>query len=175
MAATEEEEDELLQPLLRLRRRLDGLQEEPHLGREAAAPGPGGPDARAKKPPGGGPRLNAHSAFWIAAAAAVTYHVQFFRAVQAAWLAGDGWLRLGAALLAVSLAVAFFCIVYLEWYRGVEDYDAAYPALIPVTTAAFLAAALCFNVALWPAWALWTPAVLFTQFMGVVMLVALLG
>ncbi|XP_032631664.1 transmembrane protein 128 isoform X2 [Chelonoidis abingdonii] len=82
---------------------------------------------------------------------------------------------LGSCLLAASLAIAFYCIIYLEWYCGIEDYDAQYPVLIPVTTATFIAAAVCFNIALWPVWSFLTPLLLFTQFMGVVMLVSLLG
>ncbi|KAA0709813.1 Transmembrane protein 128 [Triplophysa tibetana] len=31
------------------------------------------------------------------------------------------------------------------------------------------------NVALWPVWSFFTPVILFTQFMGVVMLISLLG
>lgn len=36
---------------------------------------------------------------------------------------------------------------------------------------------VCFslNVALWPVWSFFTPVILFTQFMGVVMLISLLG
>lgn len=36
---------------------------------------------------------------------------------------------------------------------------------------------LCFslNIALWPVWSFLTPVILFTQFMGVVMLISLLG
>lgn len=52
------------------------------------------------------------------------------------------WFLFGGALLLVSLSIAFYCILYLEWYRGIEDYDARYPALIPVTTAAFIAAGI---------------------------------
>lgn len=32
-----------------------------------------------------------------------------------------------------------------------------------------------FNIALWPVWAFFTPLLLFTQFMGLVMFISLLG
>jgi len=32
-----------------------------------------------------------------------------------------------------------------------------------------------FNIALWPVWSFFTPLILFTQFMGVVMFISLLG
>lgn len=32
-----------------------------------------------------------------------------------------------------------------------------------------------FNIALWPVWSFFTPLILFTQFMGVIMLISLLG
>ncbi|NXD69167.1 TM128 protein, partial [Eolophus roseicapillus] len=77
-------------------------------------------------------RLNIHSAFWILASIAVTYYFDFFK-----W-----WLASGSCLLAACLSVAFYCILYLEWYCGIEDYDTQYPALIPITTATFIAAAI---------------------------------
>lgn len=52
------------------------------------------------------------------------------------------WLACGTCLLAACLSVAFYCILYLEWYCGIQDYDEQYPALIPVTTATFIAAAI---------------------------------
>ncbi|XP_077159815.1 transmembrane protein 128 [Paroedura picta] len=171
------QDGDLLEPLLRLRRQLGRMP----LGTQQPAQGSEGETATAveltsaekkEKPP---PRLNVHSAFWIVASVAVTYYVEFFRAVKEIIQTESGWFMLGIWLLLGSLAVAFYCIIYLEWYRGIEDYDTAYPALIPITTASFLAAAICFNVALWPVWSFLTPLVLFTQFMGVVMLISLLG
>ncbi|XP_007529276.1 transmembrane protein 128 isoform X2 [Erinaceus europaeus] len=120
------------------------------------------------------PRLNIHSGFWILASIAVTYYVDFFKTVQEN-LYKSSWLFCGGALLLVSLLIAFYCVVYLEWYCGIGDYDAKYPALIPVTTATFIVAGVCFNVALWHVWSFFTPLLLFTQFMGVVMLISLLG
>lgn len=32
-----------------------------------------------------------------------------------------------------------------------------------------------FNIALWPVWSFFTPLILFTQFMGVIMFISLLG
>uniref|UniRef100_A0A8C3KXE9 Transmembrane protein 128 n=1 Tax=Chrysolophus pictus TaxID=9089 RepID=A0A8C3KXE9_CHRPC len=125
-----------------------------------------------KKP---SPRLNVHSAFWILASIAVTYYFDFFKSIKETIQADSWWFASGSCLLAACLSVAFYCIIYLEWYRGIEDYDVQYPVLIPITTVTFIAAAVCFNVALWPVWSFITPVVLFIQFMGVVMLVSLLG
>uniref|UniRef100_A0A8B9BAN3 Transmembrane protein 128 n=1 Tax=Anser brachyrhynchus TaxID=132585 RepID=A0A8B9BAN3_9AVES len=125
-----------------------------------------------KKP---SPRLNIHSAFWILASIAVTYYFDFLKSVKEAIQADSWWFVTGSCLLAACLSVAFYCIIYLEWYRGIEDYDVRYPILIPISTTTFIAAAICFNVALWPVWSFMTPLLLFIQFMGVVMLVSLLG
>uniref|UniRef100_A0A287DFY1 Transmembrane protein 128 n=1 Tax=Ictidomys tridecemlineatus TaxID=43179 RepID=A0A287DFY1_ICTTR len=69
----------------------------------------------------------------------------------------------------------------------IEEYDVKYPSLIPVTTVSFIAAGICFscslrlfdfvvfNIALWNVWSFFTPFLLFTQFMGVVMFISLLG
>ncbi|KAK1798667.1 hypothetical protein P4O66_006952 [Electrophorus voltai] len=87
------------------------------------------------------------------------------------------WFTVGLVLLAVCVSLAAFCIVYLEWFRGIKQYDQEYPAIPPITTAAFIAASCrqVFNIALWPVWSFLTPVILFTQFMGVVMVISLLG
>ncbi|XP_074129047.1 transmembrane protein 128 [Sminthopsis crassicaudata] len=120
------------------------------------------------------PRLNIHSAFWILASVVVTYYVEFFKTVKE-HIQTSGWLLVGISLLILSLSIAFYCILYLEWYCGIRDYDIKYPVLIPLTTATFILAGICFNIALWPVWTLFTPLILFTQFMGAIMLVSLLG
>ncbi|XP_055564427.1 transmembrane protein 128 [Falco cherrug] len=120
-------------------------------------------------------RLYIHSAFWILASIAVTYYFDFFKTITETFQANSWWLASGGCLLAACLSVAFYCILYLEWYCGIEDYDAQYPALINITIATFIAAAVCFNIALWPVWSFMTPLLLFIQFMGFVMLVSLLG
>nr|XP_006216436.1 transmembrane protein 128 [Vicugna pacos]XP_015105141.1 transmembrane protein 128 [Vicugna pacos]XP_031541943.1 transmembrane protein 128 [Vicugna pacos] len=120
------------------------------------------------------PRVNIHSGFWIVASIAVTYYADFLKTVKDNFHASS-WFPCGGALLLVSLSIAFYCIFYLEWYCGIEDYDVRYPALIPITTATFIVAGICFNAALWHVWSFFTPLLLFTQFMGVVMLISLLG
>lgn len=120
------------------------------------------------------PRLNIHSGFWILASIIVTYYVDFFKTFKENFHT-NSWFLFGGALLFVSLSIAFYCIVYLEWYRGIEEYDVKYPTLVPITTATFIAAGVCFNLALWNVWSFFTPLLLFTQFMGVVMFISLLG
>lgn len=50
------------------------------------------------------------------------------------------WFNVGLVLLGVCLSLATFCIVYLEWFKGIKHYDQEYPAIPPITTAAFIAA-----------------------------------
>ncbi|NXT41540.1 TM128 protein, partial [Pelecanoides urinatrix] len=87
-------------------------------------------------------RLNIHSAFWILASIAVTYYFDFFQTVKETMEAHSWWFASGSCLLAACLSVAFYCILYLEWYCGIEDYDAQYPALISITITTFIAAAI---------------------------------
>ncbi|KAM5158723.1 transmembrane protein 128 isoform 2-T2 [Callospermophilus lateralis] len=88
------------------------------------------------------PRLNIHSGFWILASIVVTYYVDFFKTLKENFHTSS-WFLSGGTLLLVSLSIAFYCIVYLEWYRGIEEYDVKYPSLIPVTTVSFIAAGIC--------------------------------
>ncbi|XP_062874832.1 transmembrane protein 128 [Trichomycterus rosablanca] len=121
------------------------------------------------------PRFNRHSIFWILTSVGLTYYVDFFSVILENEDVKNWWFHVGLVLLGVCIALAGFCIVYLEWYRGIKHYDQEYPAVPPVTTAAFIAASFSFNIALWPVWSFFTPVILFTQFMGVVMLISLLG
>lgn len=50
------------------------------------------------------------------------------------------WFAVGLVLLGVCLSLAAFCIVYLEWFKGIKNYEQEYPAVPAVTTAAFIAA-----------------------------------
>lgn len=119
--------------------------------------------------------INRHSVFWIMASMAVTYYVDFLNVLMHDEHIKSWWFNVGLILLVICISLAAFCIVYLEWYKGIAHYDQEYPAIPAITTAAFLAASFSFNIALWPVWSLFTPLILFTQFMGVVMLISLLG
>uniref|UniRef100_A0A8C5LUP8 Transmembrane protein 128 n=1 Tax=Leptobrachium leishanense TaxID=445787 RepID=A0A8C5LUP8_9ANUR len=121
------------------------------------------------------PRLNVHSVFWILAACSLTYYVDFLHVVQDVLQEGCWWFYTGSLMLAASLSVALYCMVYLEWHCGISDYDTQYPALAPIAITTFIATAVCYNVSLWSTWSFFTPVLLFTQFMGVVMLISLLG
>ncbi|XP_029908548.1 transmembrane protein 128 [Myripristis murdjan] len=121
------------------------------------------------------PRINRHSVFWIVASVAVTYYVDFLRVIMEDDDIKRWWFNVGLVLLGISLSLAMFCIVYLEWFKGIQHYDQEYPAIPPITTAAFIAASCSFNIALWPVWSFFTPLILFTQFMGVVMFISVLG
>ncbi|XP_019736594.1 transmembrane protein 128 isoform X1 [Hippocampus comes] len=121
------------------------------------------------------PPINKHSVFWVVAAISVTYYVDFFQNIIVNDNIKSWWFNVSLLLLGICLCLATFCIVYLEWFRGIVHYDQEYPAIPPITTAAFIAASCSLNIALWPVWSFVTPLILFTQFMGVVMLISMLG
>uniref|UniRef100_A0A8B9HKZ5 Transmembrane protein 128 n=1 Tax=Astyanax mexicanus TaxID=7994 RepID=A0A8B9HKZ5_ASTMX len=86
------------------------------------------------------PRVNRHSVFWILASVALTYYVDFFTVILENSDIKSWWFNVGVVLLGVSVSLAGFCIVYLEWIKGIKHYDQEYPAVPPITTAAFIAA-----------------------------------
>lgn len=120
-------------------------------------------------------RFNRHSLFWIVASIGVTYYVDFLHNILENDDIKSWWFNVSLTLLGICLSLAMFCIVYLEWFKGIEHYDQEYPAVPPLATAAFIAASCSLNMALWPVWSFFTPLILFTQFMGVVMLISLMG
>ncbi|CAM2113503.1 unnamed protein product [Caretta caretta] len=101
-------------PLLRLRRHL---REEVEPQTLLLQPPPGGvaeESTNVEKKEKPLPRLNIHSAFWILASIAVTYYVDFFKTIKET-IQADSWcFVLGSCLLVASLAIAFYCIIYLE-------------------------------------------------------------
>ncbi|KAM6946640.1 transmembrane protein 128 isoform 1-T1 [Lycodopsis pacificus] len=121
------------------------------------------------------PRINRHSVFWLVASIGVTYYVDFLHNIMENDDIKSWWFNVGLILLGICLSLAMFCIVYLEWFKGIQHYEQEYPAIPPITTAAFIAASCSLNMALWPVWSFFTPFILFTQFMGVVMFISLLG
>ncbi|XP_076012848.1 transmembrane protein 128 [Genypterus blacodes] len=121
------------------------------------------------------PRINRHSVFWIVASVALTYYVDFFSNIVENSDIKRWWFNAGLLLLVICFSLAMFCIVYLEWFKGIQHYEYEYPAIPPITTAAFIAASCSLNIALWPVWSFFTPLILFSQFMGVVMFISLLG
>lgn len=50
------------------------------------------------------------------------------------------WFNVGLVLFGVCISLAMFCIVYLDWFKGIQHYDHEYPAIPPIATAAFIAA-----------------------------------
>ncbi|XP_042626427.1 transmembrane protein 128 [Cyprinus carpio] len=123
-------------------------------------------------------RINRHSVFWILASLALTYYLDFFSVLLNHSDIHRWCVRVCVCvflMLVVFVCFAFFCMLYLEWFRGIKQYDQEYPAVPALTTAAFIAASCSLNIALWPVWSFLTPVILFTQFMGVVMLISLLG
>ncbi|XP_016111480.1 transmembrane protein 128 [Sinocyclocheilus grahami] len=120
-------------------------------------------------------RINRHSVFWILASVSLTYYLDFFSVLLNHSDIHSWWFSVALVLLALCVSLALFCMVYLEWFRGIQQYDQEYPAVPAVSTAAFIAASCSLNIALWPVWSFFTPVILFTQFMGVVMLISLLG
>ncbi|XP_029446833.1 transmembrane protein 128 isoform X2 [Rhinatrema bivittatum] len=88
------------------------------------------------------PRVNIHSVFWILASAVVTYYAEFFKVMKESVHESSSPFLLGSLLWIVCLSVALYCIIYLEWYCGIGDYDTKYPALVPITVITFIAAAI---------------------------------
>ncbi|KAK7877817.1 hypothetical protein WMY93_031525 [Mugilogobius chulae] len=102
------------------------------------------------------PRINRHSVFWIVASVALTYYLDFFKQLLHNEHIDRWWLNVSLLLLSLCLSLALFCIVYLEWFKGIVHYDQEFPSVPAVTTAAFIAASFSLNLALWPLWSFFT-------------------
>ncbi|XP_019620726.1 PREDICTED: transmembrane protein 128-like [Branchiostoma belcheri] len=120
-------------------------------------------------------RINAHTIFWLVASMAMFYYTDIAVALRVDprinWL----WLLPGAVLIGLNVGIGAFLIVWLSWIKGVstDEWEKRYPSAIPTATASFIIGGLCCMVGLWPVWGFLTPIILFTLFMGVVMVISL--
>ncbi|XP_078598923.1 transmembrane protein 128-like [Branchiostoma floridae x Branchiostoma japonicum] len=120
-------------------------------------------------------RINAHTIFWLVASMAVFYYTDIAVALRVDprinWL----WLLPGAVLVGLNVVIGGFLIVWLSWIKGVstDEWEKLYPSAIPTATASFIIGGLCCMMGLWPVWGFLTPIILFTLFMGVVMVISL--
>ncbi|XP_024848948.1 transmembrane protein 128 isoform X3 [Bos indicus] len=111
------------------------------------------------------PRLNIHSGFWILASIVVTYYVDFFQTVKENFHTSSQRWR--SSIQSAKTRPGADCgsdheLLIAKFRLKLKK--------VGKTTRPF-----SFNVALWHVWSFFTPVLLFTQFMGVVMLTSLLG
>uniref|UniRef100_A0A672GDG7 Transmembrane protein 128 n=1 Tax=Salarias fasciatus TaxID=181472 RepID=A0A672GDG7_SALFA len=119
------------------------------------------------------PRFNKHSVFWIVASVAVTYYVDFLRTILENDDIKSWWFNAGLVLLGICLSLAAFCMCTLSGSEASSTTTRSIPH--PSHHHRGLHFCVIFNIALWPVWSFCTPLILFTQFMGVVMFISLLG
>ncbi|XP_077992706.1 transmembrane protein 128-like [Glandiceps talaboti] len=114
--------------------------------------------------------------FWMIASIAVFYYTDFAIAIRVDPRINRLWFNIGVALVALNIAIGFYFIVICSWIRKIptDDWEKHAPALIPVATAVFIIGSICLNVGLWPLWKIFTPVILFTLFMGVVVLISII-
>ncbi|XP_067896429.1 transmembrane protein 128 isoform X2 [Heterodontus francisci] len=111
--------------------------------KETVRPGKGDLEDEEKEEEKPLPRFNMHSVFWILSSIAVTYYIEFFSTLKTDYRIEGRWFLLGTSLLIISLLIAIYCIFYLEWYKGIREYEQYNPTLVPSATASFIAAAVC--------------------------------
>ncbi|XP_072042050.1 transmembrane protein 128-like [Amphiura filiformis] len=117
---------------------------------------------------------NLQTIFWILATFAIFYYTDFIDAIKVDPRVNRPWLYSGALLIGVNITIGFYLIVICSWIRKIEDWEIHAPIAIPMATTTFIMGGLCVNIALWPVYGFLTPLMLFTVFMGFVVLVSLL-
>ncbi|KAK2166440.1 hypothetical protein LSH36_39g10033 [Paralvinella palmiformis] len=111
---------------------------------------------------------------WLISSIAVFYYADFARAMLYDPDVRRSWFYIGLVLMGLTCAIAFFLIVYLSWIKkmSTDDWELQYPAAIPVATASFAFGSFCVTIGLWPVWGVLTIPILFTQFMGFIVVIA---
>ena len=119
--------------------------------------------------------FNGHTIFWMIAAALVFNYTDFANVLVNDSRIKTDLLKVGSGMIAVNLSVGAYLVVYMSYIRGKKDWSAhAHPALIPVATLFGCIGMVISTIALWPVWGFLTLPILFTLFMGIVMLASLM-
>ena len=116
-----------------------------------------------------------HTIFWMVAAWMVFDYSDFPNVIVNDARIKSTFLKVGASLVSINLLVGVYLVVYLSYIRGKKDWTShTHPALIPLATLCFCVGMGLCTIALWPVWGFLTMPILFTLFMGLVMLATLL-
>ncbi|XP_048747332.1 transmembrane protein 128-like [Ostrea edulis] len=113
---------------------------------------------------------------WFVSSIAVFYYTDFYIACRYDQRVNRVWFNVGAILILVNVSIAAFLIVYITYIKKVstDDWETHYPAAIPIATGSFIIGGVCVTVGLWPIWNIFTPVILFTLFMGLIVTLAML-
>ncbi|XP_033633068.1 transmembrane protein 128-like [Asterias rubens] len=117
---------------------------------------------------------NLQTLLWILATAAILYYTDLIPAIKEDHRIYRSWLYLGLVLLAIPVCIGGYLIVFLSWIKKNSDWENAVPMAIPLATGTFIAGSICLNIAIWPVYSILTPVMLFTLFMGFIVVVSLL-
>ncbi|RUS79545.1 hypothetical protein EGW08_012675 [Elysia chlorotica] len=114
---------------------------------------------------------------WLGVALAVFYFSDFVRVMVYDTSIKRIWYWIGVALMSIHIGTAGFLVIWLGYWKKIssDTWEKQYPKAIPIATASFLVGILCLSVALWPVWGFLAPIILLSLFMGVVVIVAMIG
>lgn len=119
--------------------------------------------------------INGHTILWMVAGMMVFNYTDFLNVLMYDGRIKEGLFQIGASLMAVNIAVGAYLVIYMSYIRGKRDWARyTHKALIPVATVCGLIGMVLCTVALWPVWGFLTIPIVFTLFMGVLMLATLL-
>ncbi|KAK7110941.1 transmembrane protein 128-like [Littorina saxatilis] len=121
--------------------------------------------------------FSAQNILWLVSSIAVFHFTEFHLVLWYDTRINRLWFNVGAGLMAVTVAIALFMIFWLSLVKKVksDDWEKRHPAAIPVATASFILGFLSLLKGLWPVWGLLTPPILLALFMGIVVLIAMIG
>ncbi|XP_071483388.1 transmembrane protein 128-like [Diadema antillarum] len=117
---------------------------------------------------------NFQTFFWILGTFTIFYFTDFIPSMLYDPQVKRTWLFVGFGFLAINVSIAIYLIVFCSWMRKINDWERHVPTAIPIATCSFVCGSLCLNIALWPVYGFLTPLMLFTIFMGFVVVVSLL-
>ncbi|GFR98492.1 transmembrane protein 128-like [Elysia marginata] len=167
--ATRDDDGELLRQ--RFQEKLASRLHADHSGQDAA------PAEGATQPSKPASPFCIQNLLWLGVALAVFYFSDFVRVMMYDQRIKGIWYWIGLALMSIHMGTAAFLVMWLGYWKKIssDNWEKQYPKAIPIATASFLVGILCLSVALWPVWGFFAPIILLSLFMGVVVVVAMIG
>merc|ERR1712018_803845 len=99
-------------------------------------------------------RFNISNIFWMISSIAVFHYTDFYLALRLDPNIDRLYLNPGLGMIALSVGIGSYVILYYHYYKGMSDYERHAPFAAHLATISFIGGMICICKALWPLWSL---------------------
>lgn len=112
---------------------------------------------------------------WVIASIGVFYFTDFGLVVLYDTRVNRTWLNVGCVFLMMAVACCLYCVIWLSKVKGIkhEKWEEHNMFVIPVATISSILCMMLVCYSLWPIWNVFTIFIVGVQFMGFIVVVAM--